>query len=195
MTPNRPLAILLDGAVCSNPHLRGALNAHGIFTSLAAVRFATNSVHGDRECVSCASGLSAPKDIPAVVKRRRISSIGSTSSMETGPDGREQAREDCQQGMRTIGQNRPRRTLCSPQLYPPCPPLDSDKSVEDSESPAGCTACNSPPRRNLKISRIIELARPSTGTAFPKANACRVKACSLRSPRVTHTLGFACTCR
>ena len=56
-----------------------------VLAALAAVALAADAVHGDGEAF-VRLGLSAPRLMPAVVNRRRISSMGSTSSSGTGPD-------------------------------------------------------------------------------------------------------------
>ena len=82
VTPNRPDATCLILLFFESPFSMVAKRARSSPPSpeldFPPIRFIAMAR------TSCASGDRAPRDIPAVVKRRRISSIGSTSSRGIG---------------------------------------------------------------------------------------------------------------
>ncbi len=81
MTPKRPDAICLTALFALSPLARGctrsAPSPPSPDTALAPMRFMAMA------SVSCASGESAPSDMPGVTKRRRMAVTGSTSSSGT----------------------------------------------------------------------------------------------------------------
>ncbi len=92
MTPNRPDAICLIAEDALSPFDRGLARAGSSPPSPESLRAPMRFIAIDS--VSCASGDSAPSEIPGVTSRLRISVMLSTSSIGIGlrPSARKSSR-------------------------------------------------------------------------------------------------------